>query len=310
MMRPATILAVLALLTIPALAQPPQPKPDCTLKRAAGVDMQTLVDGRVVIPVKLNGQDYKLMVDTGGFVSTVSASVAKALELKPQSAGVYASGMGTRGLTKFVTMADLAIDSLHGRNFKVYIDSFSSTQWDGTLAPEIMRAYDTDLDFAHEKFSLFSPDHCPGQVVYWTDHDIAIVPMSITTSGHVNVSASIDGHELKATFDSGSDLSFIGMRQAISSLGIKEDDPLLKSLGIKNINGQADEVFTYPFKTINIGGITVSKPHIEIVSRKVMNDLDFDILLGVGVMRQLHMYIAYKEKKLYLTAAQAGPTPQ
>jgi hypothetical protein len=29
-----------------------------------------------------------------------------------------------------------------------------------------------------------------------------------------------------------------------------------------------------------------------------------DVILGMGILRQLHLYIAYKEEKLYITPAQ------
>ncbi len=33
--------------------------------------------------------------------------------------------------------------------------------------------------------------------------------------------------------------------------------------------------------------------------------LDFQALLGMEVLRQLHLYVAYKEHKLYVTSASA-----
>jgi len=53
------------------------------------------------------------------------------------------------------------------------------------------------------------------------------------------------------------------------------------------------------------GGVTVNHPHIEMVSDEVWSDRD-DILMGIGIMRQLHLYIAYKEKKMYITPALAN----
>ena len=41
------------------------------------------------------------------------------------------------------------------------------------------------------------------------------------------------------------------------------------------------------------------------VSDEVWSDRD-DILMGIGIMRQLHLYIAYKEKKMYITPALAN----
>jgi hypothetical protein len=34
-------------------------------------------------------------------------------------------------------------------------------------------------------------------------------------------------------------------------------------------------------------------------------DSETKLILGMGILRQLHIYIAYREKKLYVTAASA-----
>jgi hypothetical protein len=63
-------------------------------------------------------------------------------------------------------------------------------------------------------------------------------------------------------------------------------------------------VYNYPFQTLTFGGVTVNRPHIQIVSDPVWRE--DDLLLGVGILSQLHLYIAYGEKKLYITPALAN----
>ncbi len=38
----------------------------------------------------------------------------------------------------------------------------------GVIGTDLLGKFDVDLDIAHKKLNLFSPDHCKGQVVYWT----------------------------------------------------------------------------------------------------------------------------------------------
>jgi hypothetical protein len=104
-----------------------------------------------------------------------------------------------------------------------------------------------------------------------------------------------------ATVDTGAHTSFITMRAASKFLGLDEKDPALVSRGNVLVNGMNGQVRNYPFQTLNFGAVVVSHPHIEIVEDRVWNE--DDLLLGVGILRQLHLYIAYKEKKLYLTPA-------
>ena len=279
--------------------------PDCRLKIVASLEMQTTMDGRVTIPVKVEGHDYRLMVDTGGYINTVSPGVVKHEGYKPAiSLGTRLKGMGTSMLSTYVTVKDFAIGNAHGKDFNFFVDNDNSVFEDGTLAPQIMASYDTDIDFAHDKFSLILPDHCPGQVVYWTKTPFGVVDMSMENRTHISVPVVIDGKEIDAILDTGAHTSYINMSLA-ARLGVDEKNPLTKLRGNNmRVNGMAGAIYNYPFKTLSFGAVTVNNPQIQIVSDKVWTENR--LLLGVGILRQLHLYIAYKEKKLYVTPAQAN----
>ena len=84
-------------------------------------------------------------------------------------------------------------------------------------------------------------------------------------------------------------------------------------------------MFGYVFKTISFGDVTVTNPHIAIIPdiiglndpnnagrtdsriKKEDDDLGPDLSIGMDVIRQLHIYVATKEDKLYITAADAPP---
>ena len=64
----------------PAIAEEPK---KCDLRAVMAAEMQTIPDGRVTIPVQFEGHDYRLMVDTGGYINTVSAQGGEAGRLPP-----------------------------------------------------------------------------------------------------------------------------------------------------------------------------------------------------------------------------------
>ncbi|HEY4076090.1 MAG TPA: hypothetical protein VGM26_04080, partial [Rhizomicrobium sp.] len=59
--------------------------------------------------------------------------------------------------------------------------------------------------------------------------------------------------------------------------------------------------YNYPLQNLSFGDVNVKNPRIQIVADKVWDQSD--LLLGIGILRQLHLYIAYKEKKMYITPA-------
>jgi len=281
----------------PTMAQQGQ---DCRVRPLAELDMQTLPDGRVTIPVQLDGRDYRLLVSTGGYVNTLSEHVVKEGNYHPIRGVAMLRGMGTRELDRVLTVKDFAMGNAHGRDFGFFVDDFESLLADGTLAPEILGAYDVDFDFAHSKLNLISPDHCPGKVVYWAN-DAAVVPIEIKDRTHIRIPVTIDGREIMATVDTGAPTSFITMRAARRYLDLDEKNPALKLRGNIPINGMVGPVYNYPFKSLSFGGVVVNNPHIEMGADKLWNGED--LLLGIGILRQLHLYIAYKEKKMYITPA-------
>jgi predicted aspartyl protease len=305
----AAILLSSALFAPALAADPPQ---DCRLRAAAQVPMQIMPDGRVTIPVQLEGHNYRFMIDTGGFINTVSQRVVAEEGYTPKvTRGTTLRGMGISLLTNYITAKEFMIGRSRGADFEFFVDDFNDLSSYGTLAPQVLATYDVDLDFGHDKFNLFYPDHCPGVVTYWTDAPVAVVPIEIQNLTHIRIPVMIDGKKIMALLDTGATGAHITQRAARRFLGIEKDDAALKALGPISINGMSAPVFSYPFKTLGFGdaatgNITVNNPRIEIISDQVWGD--DDLLLGVNILRQLHMYIAYKERRMYLTPALAGKT--
>jgi predicted aspartyl protease len=294
------LLVLLGALVAGAPARAAEQSQDCKLRVVMSAEMQTIPDGRVTIPVQMEGHDYRLMIDTGGYINTVTPMLVKREGYHPRQSPGFLRGMGTTKLDTYVTVKDFAIGHSHGKDFEFFVDDFNDNFFDGTLAPQVLAVYDVDLDFGHGKVNLISPDHCPGSVTYWANSS-TVVPIEIKDKTHIRIPVTIDGKEIMATVDTGAHTSFITMRAASRYLGIDEKDPALKSRGNVAVNGMVGPVYNYPFQTLSFGAVTVSHPHIEMVADNVWNEND--LLLGIGVLRQLHLYIAYKERKMYITPA-------
>ena len=70
--------------------------------------------------------------------------------------------------------------------------------------------------------------------------------------------------------------------------------------------GRPVKAYATTFKTLTIGGVTIPGPRMELVEGRNFLGHDFAALvLGNDVLSRFHLYIAYRQQKLYLTDADA-----
>ncbi|HWA92337.1 MAG TPA: retropepsin-like aspartic protease [Rhizomicrobium sp.] len=309
---------------------------DCTLKQMASLDMTMLPDGRVAVPVTINGTSHRFMVDTAGIFSQISADASQKLGLKEQPIEGEMYGVGGRLHLTAANVKSFMVGNNEARDFHLGVrhagpgsdskKSDSDDSVDGLLAPDFLSLFDIELDFAAKKMNLFSQDHCAGKVVYWTRSGYAELPFhytngAIAVTPHIELRMALDGHDLATDLDTGASYTFFGRKTAVRIFGIDETSP-----GVTRVPGSSDKfpIYTKQFGTLALGGLTVNNPQVEILpdgaddsfrmqhSEKSRDDpiygtylLGADFTLGMNVLSKLHLYIAYKEHKIYLTAAGA-----
>jgi len=287
---------------------------DCRLKRAAALDMRIDEEGGATIPVTIGGQDLQMLIDTGGMFSLMKPSIVEKLKLEQKSLPAdqrYALMLyGHEFLNHYVDATDIVIGHMPAVPHKQFVllpENRLPPETAGTIAPDFLQFFDADFDFANEKFNIFLQKHCWGQVVYWADEgSYAVIPINLDHGAHIDMPVEIDGHRVKATLDTGSSRSLFSWEAARRIFDIDEKSPGVKPLGD---HGR----YQYAFKTLTMKGegdgvtITVQNPDIALVPDKTsgMTYAEPIIILGMGILRQLHLYIAYKEKNLYVTPASA-----
>lgn len=291
-------------LVVACMAFPAAADEQCRLVREASVDMSFDSVGGVYVPMTISGQKANMLIDTGGATSMLSQTLVDALKLNhmPINRRMRVEMYGGLMINYYAEPQDIEFGGLHADELTMLI--FPGTklrgQEDGALAPNILRLYDADFDFANAKFSLFSQDHCPGAVVYWTKSPYAKVPFTLDWNGHIEVPTALDGQPLKAAFDTGASRSFLSLEKAERLFNFDEKSPLLKPLS----DDSDSQAFRFPFKSLTFEGVTVNNPDIVLVPDSVSHSKE-KFILGMGILRQLHLYIAYDEKMLYATAASA-----
>jgi predicted aspartyl protease len=310
----------------PASAQGAWPE-DCKLVRMAELPM-SFKSGHVMIPVQVDGKDLLMEVDTGNAVTGLTRPTVADLGLVThrQNSRIILDIAGTLA-DEYVRVDDFKLDHLErgGINFGVI---GPLPEAGGDLGVDVLRNYDADFDFGEGRLSLFRHHPCSDRAVYWTG-TYAVLPFttvtgnstviagsvvhngmnkaSVLNAGHIRVPVTLDGQEAYAVIDTGAPVSVISMQEAGRLFGLSATSPDVEKTG--KLTGGAGgqlESYSYPFKTLTIGGVTVTNPRIRIGEGRNFLQSDYaSVLLGMDVLQKLHLYIAYGEGKLYMTSADA-----
>lgn len=300
MKRLALAAIAAALLTASAQAEE-----KCHLYRVLSLDMEPGARG-VVVPAAIGEHPVRLVVDTGGYVTSFTEETAAALDLHPYvEPGSGLMVYGGIALRRFVTLSDFKLGSMkaHTLSYPLLPPGFLPTGINGLLAPDFLANFDLDFDFAGGKFSLFSNDHCDGKIGWWTTPDaLTAIPITRDESLHIAMHVNLDGKDVKAIIDTGASRTIMSLEQAEDLFDLKKE-ALADSESVNKIAGAKKA----KFKKLSFGNVDVLNPDIVLIPdrgtgivRKVP-----DMIIGIGILRQLHLYVAYKEKMLYLTAASA-----
>ncbi|MGH6870315.1 MAG: aspartyl protease family protein [Rhizomicrobium sp.] len=295
---------------------------ECQLQRVASLDMQVMPDGRVLVPVSLDDTPRLLMVDTGSPVGLLNNSVAQELGLKSQRiengmAFYFVNGDQT---TRFAAVPSLKIGPDEARYLDfLLVNRAGNTSNAGTLGMDVLKNFDIDFDFAAKKLNLFSQDHCEGKVVYWA-REYAVLDAQISAHGEISAKMSLDDRDVEGVIDTGSVVTTVNESDSKRMFGIDTASEGLDT--VKFPDGSS--MVAHRFNALVMGGVSMPNPRITILPDGVAdatrrrleqdklqgyegNDASHNpqVILGMDALRHLHIYIAYKEKKIYVTAADA-----
>lgn len=256
------------------------------------------------MPVSIDGTSVNMLLDTGGFYTVLDRKTADRMHLVVRAVP-YAGIRFFDGTTSNLSAkpGTMLIGNVPFRDHAIYVANFENPLFDGILGAEILSVFDVDLDFAGGKVNLFAQGHCPGKIAYWT-HGATPAAIDFEMKGnHIALEAEINGKTVKAVLDSGASTTVMKLETAADILHMDADQ-----LRRMRNEGKAQKLF----ETLTFQNIAISQPAIHLISKDESKLFDGgsqvpQIIIGMGVLRQLHLYIAYKEKKLYVTPAVMPP---
>lgn len=242
-----------------------------------------LTSAGVSIPASIGGSEFRMTIATGTQTSLLSDEEAQSIGLAPRSLGGTLFTIGGMTPTHFVQAQDFRLGKLVAPDWTLVLvpGAMFSNGVRGAVGADFLHSYDVDLDFGQGKFRLVSPEHCAGHVVYWTKDPVAVVPMTLDRKWLITIPATLDTVETTAAIDTAVPQSLIAgafAREAFRSTA---------------------------FRALSLEGVTISNPKLAVVPDMAAGEGAAPLIIGQDLLRRFHVYIAYGEKRLYLTGANA-----
>lgn len=283
-----------------ATAQAVEEFPDgCKLVRQASLHF-TPDHGHMAVDVAVNGHPLHFIVDTGGVFSAISNPAAQAIGLHPAPIGpaFKIQDAGGAVANRYARIEYISFAQFRSENLTLMMTNLPPGE-DGVLAPDLLRNFDIELDFAAQTMNLFKRPRCDDHVVYWTD-DFVALPMRLTDQGHIRIPVSINGQAINAMVDTGSPYSLIGDNTAKAIIG--EGKEFGKAITLSGgAGGKIGGVRIAPDSLI-VGKFQWVSPSLISTPNKTGWHMDgSDMLLGLDILHDLHVFIDYKGGRFYVS---------
>jgi hypothetical protein len=272
------------------------------------VPMEAIGDsGEVAVPITLNGVEKKFLFDTGGgSMNYILPAVALKLGLF-RTDNFLATDLAGNKSYRVAGARNVKFGAIMARDSAVLFQAVPDLAFDGILSAGTMTGDDLDIDFGAMRLNFFSADHCPGEVVYWPHQALAVVPVTLA-AGHFEVATTLEGHALTAVIDTGSSWTILNRAWAEKNLGFSPEAGAAQPPGTPK-DRPGEGLYFRRYSALAFPGIRVANPLMVVRPVQFGDGSDLaapDLIIGMEVLRHLHLYYAANEKKIYITPAAPG----
>ena len=296
----------------------------CKIVKIAEIPV-TIDHNRAFIDAQINGQDIKVMVDTGSGMSFLWQNEAERLGLPMREiVSEHMYGLGGEAKTFAATAKHFQMGTFVGDQLDL---AGGGTMTDARRAPLVLgddffSHFTTEFDLANGVIRLFRPEDCqPVQVLYWsTTYSLAELGSFANWDPQIKLNVIVNGRRVLAILDSGAGLSDIEQRVAEGAGVVKaEADSTLAQTGI---SGRRVDTWLGYFATLAVGDEVLHNAKFQVGElfsadrvEKTGSRLTFapenvpQMLLGCDFFLSHRILVFPKDRKLLFTY-NGGPVLQ
>ena len=295
----------------------------CKPTLVASLEMLHEPDGAIAVMAGINGEQHRMLVDTSDLHSFLTSEFVESADLPQKHITDKLIIRTPSGDAKMLGVVDqLTLGSGIARDVKMVMlpaNPHRDPGIAGSIGTNLLANFDVEFDFAASRINLLSG--CTGVGAYWASR-YAELPIDLKKLGRPAATWQLDGQAVTVTFSTNAPGSSMPFNVAKDKFGLVETSPGVETAGT---DPHGETIHNYRFKLLTAEGVTVGNPlvrlrgnsddppcdgrertrlwtgHIGLLRTKCVDA--GDLTLGIREMSKMHLYFAFKENKLYFTAA-------
>lgn len=274
---------------------------------------------RPLVAAKVNGKEAQFILDSGAVINSINGKFAAALKLKPKGVAETGTRLNVEASTSIEGVVGVpTINGLvNASHFDFVGASFKDVPFmatgqieddvDGLLGQAFLYGVDVEYDFGRGVMRLTRAAGCQGvNLAYWAKDGQAYSEIPLEWANrddpHTEAVIYINGAKMRATFDTGTGMSFI-TESAAARAGVRTTDPGVRPLGKNHGLDASFNSWAGTFASVKIGDEEIKNAPMMIGESKTAA---FDVLLGADFFLSHHVYVANSQGKIYFTY-EGGP---
>lgn len=307
-----------------ALLAPPQAWAACQLTRYSTVELAYGPTGAVLVPVQIGGTDVWMALTMSTGMPMVSPAAVRQLGLKTwrvEQDNLKADGQRIEEQT---SVKSLRLGTADFADWTLYVypgaerplPMFQGRPMIGNISARFMNVVDVELDLANNRMNLFKQSTCGKEAVYWSK-EFTTVKLYSDRSGLLLFPMELDGKNIETSLNTVGPRSRLSEVVARSHFRFDRNSPEVTldggAIGAPNMGYRR---MALTAKSLSLADVPIHlyddsrRQCLPVKGSTQSGAIGFSNCFGVvpfeiggDLLRQLRIYIATQERKIYFTRA-------
>jgi predicted aspartyl protease len=266
-----------------------------------------LENGRIVVPVVVDGIPARFIVDTAAENSAIARALAERLDLDGSRVGrIRVIGVGGTRIMPVVALRTLVLAGAVVEDIRaVVVDGGllgGDGGYDGLLGNDFLRRFDVEIDGPAGRIRLYTSANRDAGAL---GADLTAVPMTGMREGFVAFDAALSGSRVHAILDTGTPVSLVNWKAAALG-GVSADTRGVRTRrgGTAGLDGASMETHLFTFDGLALGPTTFPRTTLRIGDLPLFAVAGVSdepaMLVGVDLLRTCRVILAYGTRTLHL----------